>query len=336
MAVKDIASLKEKFESGDMPTQQDFIDLIDSFVHVMDMTSFPNPLPAVSGENLENIPLPDPLPAIGGQNLIGISVSEWQTVEGDAIAVDATHFNLPGDLTVSLVPGRKLKLIKADETYHISRVVTASYNATLDITAVEVDTVLPTPLPAVVYVAFLSPSDQGGTIDPALNDVVTTQELSTALAGKLNTISGLSAFELLTADDDGEGPLVGAGFSVGDVLRASLHKGVGGLTQHPAATTLLSGFMSPTDKSKLDALGTIAVLVGTITHGGTIPLPSGYTEGQCKWKLSPRSGWNTSNFGGYEMHAEGTRVVTSQFVYNDGGGSTWVGCTATYMIIGVK
>lgn len=38
----------------------------------------------------------------------------------------------------------------------------------------------------------------------------------------------------------------------------------------------------------------VAVLQGTIAHGGTIPLPSGFTEAQCKWLVSV----NDSNSGG--------------------------------------
>jgi hypothetical protein len=33
-------------------------------------------------------------------------------------------------------------------------------------------------------------------------------------------------------------------------------------------------------------LHSVSVLTGTISHGGTIPLPSGYSEGQCHWTVS--------------------------------------------------
>lgn len=82
--------------------------------------------------------------------------------------------------------------------------------------------------------------------------------------------------------------------------------------------------------------GNISILTGKVAHGGTLPLPSGYTEGQCKWMVSTSSHTvddddtiqcytsaavlNTANAG---------RVVTCYTAQRGGG-------TANYMIIGVK
>ena len=46
---------------------------------------------------------------------------------------------------------------------------------------------------------------------------------------------------------------------------------------------------SSTHSHALDVTGNVAVLTWTIAHGGTIPLPSGYTEAQCKWSVSINS-----------------------------------------------
>ena len=46
---------------------------------------------------------------------------------------------------------------------------------------------------------------------------------------------------------------------------------------------------SSTHSHALNVTGNVAVLTGTIAHGGTIPLPSGYTEAQCKWSVSINS-----------------------------------------------
>ena len=76
-------------------------------------------------------------------------------------------------------------------------------------------------------------------------------------------------------------------------------------------------------------LHSVSVLTGTISHGGTIPLPSGYSESQCKWMVSVNSAVSTSG----DMHqiscsASGTRVVTIS-------GEDYTGY-ANYIIIGVK
>lgn len=72
----------------------------------------------------------------------------------------------------------------------------------------------------------------------------------------------------------------------------------------------------------------VAIMTGAISHGGTIPLPLGYTQAQCRWMVSIReqvAGDHTSLF----CYADGDRKV---YCYDstDGGG------LANYMIIGVK
>ena len=57
-------------------------------------------------------------------------------------------------------------------------------------------------------------------------------------------------------------------------------------TVGPATSNTASG---TTHSHALDVTGNVAVLTGTIAHGGTIPLPSGYTEAQCKWSVSINS-----------------------------------------------
>lgn len=85
----------------------------------------------------------------------------------------------------------------------------------------------------------------------------------------------------------------------------------------------------------------VSVLSGIIAHGGTIPLPPGYTEGQCKWMVSPSSyNDNTGGSGGGTLtcSANGTRIVTMSFTYYGGSELGWLTTTgnANYMIIGVK
>lgn len=77
----------------------------------------------------------------------------------------------------------------------------------------------------------------------------------------------------------------------------------------------------------------VAVLTGTISNGGTIPLPSGYTQAQCKWMvavgtISSSHGDHNSNHN-VTFTANSNRGVTTSGI---GGGSG----TANYIIIGVK
>ena len=103
MSVKTIADLKARFETGDTPTGQDFIDFLDSFLHG-GLGNFPNPLPAVSGEDLTNIggALPDPLPARDGSALTNINPKEYNVPGSMPVPSYATAntFVLSGDFTV--------------------------------------------------------------------------------------------------------------------------------------------------------------------------------------------------------------------------------------------
>lgn len=78
----------------------------------------------------------------------------------------------------------------------------------------------------------------------------------------------------------------------------------------------------------------VAVLTGTIGHGGTIPLPAGYTSEQCKWMVGLGNmiiGGNYSPFDIY-LSVNASRVVTAYATYSQGTANV----TANYIIIGVK
>lgn len=79
----------------------------------------------------------------------------------------------------------------------------------------------------------------------------------------------------------------------------------------------------------------IVVNTGTVAHGGTIPLPDGYTQAQCSWLVSVgASDWGVI---GLQLQlircrANANRVVTAQSVTDVGTNSE----TANYIIIGIK
>ena len=80
----------------------------------------------------------------------------------------------------------------------------------------------------------------------------------------------------------------------------------------------------------------IAILTGVIAHGGTIPLPTGFIEGECRWMVSPNNPKVWDGAGDWETtitcSANGTRVVTMQTT----GGQYNGDYSANYIIIGVK
>mgnify|MGYP000923382780 CR=1 FL=1 len=90
----------------------------------------------------------------------------------------------------------------------------------------------------------------------------------------------------------------------------------------------------------------ISILTGEIAHGGTIPLPNGFAESQCKWMVSVKvdnakgETWdpNENNYNlvySFSCYTEGRKVVckTKHDVHR--GNSEQFGI-ANYMIIGVK
>lgn len=91
----------------------------------------------------------------------------------------------------------------------------------------------------------------------------------------------------------------------------------------------------------------VAVLHGTIAHGGTIPLPSGFTEAQCKWLVSMNADNPTSrswdiNEDGARLHYKTEcyttgRVVTARtYLGSNNNPPGWISSNANYIIIGVK
>ena len=94
-----------------------------------------------------------------------------------------------------------------------------------------------------------------------------------------------------------------------------------------------------TKKYEVDVLvsteGNVAVLTGEIAHRGTIPLPAGFTQEQCKWAVMPRliydQAGNGSDIDSFQVYAEANRsvvVLTENGVQNNN--------RATYIIIGVR
>ena len=92
----------------------------------------------------------------------------------------------------------------------------------------------------------------------------------------------------------------------------------------------------------------VSVLTGTIADGGTIPLPAGFTEAQCKWFVSMASdnpslkSWDIVEERSmvhyrFECTASDARVVKAKMYWQGApNASGSVPSTANYLVIGVK
>ena len=100
-------------------------------------------------------------------------------------------------------------------------------------------------------------------------------------------------------------------------------------------------------RGRSDATNGIAILTGIIAHGGTIPLPDGYTESQCRWMVSVASDnpvsdrWDIEESGNhmhYRFECWADKRTVHCLSYHGCGGSQIypVAGTANYMVIGVK
>lgn len=101
--------------------------------------------------------------------------------------------------------------------------------------------------------------------------------------------------------------------------------------------------LSVYSKAESDAnfLDNVAVLTGTIAHGGTIPLPSGYTEAQCKWSVSTNSQVTALSTDGsddrtYIRCFTTGRVVSCYMSTKNTPEAVKESGVANYIIIGVK
>lgn len=120
----------------------------------------------------------------------------------------------------------------------------------------------------------------------------------------------------------GNGLTGGGDLSANRTISMGTPSTVGPATSNTASET--------THTHALDVTGNVSILTGTLNNGGTIPLPSGYLESQCKWLASPSSIGAGTSEGDFTVTLSG-RVVS---ITVDGVASAT--STATYIIIGVK
>jgi len=147
MAVVDIAALKAKFEAGDTPTAQDFIDLIDSFLHA-DFYNWPSVLPASSGVNLTDLSL-------------AIDIAEYEALAATPGFVDSDTLTFTGDYTATLLAGRRLEItLNSGPVY--TEVLSSSHNA--GVTTLELKDAIADNTVSAVNVSIFRPLANGGAL----------------------------------------------------------------------------------------------------------------------------------------------------------------------------
>lgn len=162
-----------------------------------------------------------------------------------------------------------------------------------------------------------------------------------------------AAGKLLLLNDDGKFDVdalpVATAEAMGVVKAGPGISNTDGVLSVPVASNLTAGVVKVGDGLEINEEGvlsnalspssggsTVTILTGTAAHGGTIPLPDGYTQDQCKWFVSVNALEEQITIF---CSADTNRVVTcrsrsaldqenSQYYYKNG--------TANYTIWGVK
>ena len=183
-------------------------------------------------------------------------------------------------------------------------------------------------------------------IEEKINEFLKKSENLNDLANKATARTNLDVFSKSEVNNknilSGAGLTGGGDLSIDRTISMSTPSTVGA----GSSNSTVSG-MSSTHSHALDVTGNVSILTGTIAHGGTIPLPSGFTQAQCKWMVSI-SDDNPTNHkwdireGDALVHykfvcsADSNRVVTAQTTHNNDGVIILINANANYIIIGVK
>lgn len=163
-------------------------------------------------------------------------------------------------------------------------------------------------------------------IEEKINEFLKKSENLNDLANKATARTNLDVFSKSEVNSKtisaGNGLTGGGDLSTNRTISMGTPGTIGPATSNTASGT--------THTHALDATGNVAVLTGYLNNGGTIPLPSGYTEAQCKYTAFPATIGATTADGDFSVTLSG-RVVS---ITVDGVSSAT--SSAGYIIIGVK
>lgn len=174
-------------------------------------------------------------------------------------------------------------------------------------------------------------------IEEKINEFLKKSENLNDLANKATARTNLDVFSKSEVNSKtisaGNGLTGGGDLSTSRTISMGTPSTIGPATSNTASGT--------THTHALDATGNVAVLTGTIAHGGTIPLPSGYTEAQCKWIVSTNSQVTALSTDGsddrtYIRCFTAGRVVSCYMSTKNTPEEVKEAGVANYIIIGVK
>lgn len=177
-------------------------------------------------------------------------------------------------------------------------------------------------------------------IEEKINEFLKKSENLNDLANKATARTNLDVFSKSEVNNknilSGAGLTGGGDLSIDRTISMSTPSTVGA----GSSNSTVSG-ASSTHSHALDVTGNVSILTGTITHGGTIPLPSGYTEAQCKWSVSTSSQVTALSTDGsddrtYIRCFTTGRVVSCYMSTKNTPEEVKEAGVANYIIIGVK
>lgn len=165
-------------------------------------------------------------------------------------------------------------------------------------------------------------------IEEKINEFLKKSENLNDLANKATARTNLDVFSKSEVNSKtisaGNGLTGGGDLSSNRTISMGAPSTIGPATSNTASET--------THTHALDATGNVSILTGFLSDGGTIPLPAGYTESQCKWSAFPRTVNNVGDAGIDSIQC----TVTGRVVTIKSEGVSVAGNTASYIIIGVK
>ena len=168
-------------------------------------------------------------------------------------------------------------------------------------------------------------------IEEKINEFLKKSENLNDLANKATARTNLDVFS--KSEVNNKNILSGAGLTGGGDLSTdrTISMSTPSTVGAGSSNSTVSG-ASSTHSHALDVTGNVSILTGFLSNGGTIPLPAGYTESQCKWAAFPRTVNNTGDAGINSIEC----TVAGRVVTITSEGVSVAGNTASYIIIGVK
>lgn len=177
-------------------------------------------------------------------------------------------------------------------------------------------------------------------IEEKINEFLKKSENLDDLANKATARTNLDVFSKSEVNSknilSGAGLTGGGDLSIDMTISMSTPSTVGA----GSSNSTVSG-ASSTHSHALDVTGNVSILTGTIAHGGTIPLPSGFTQAQCKWSVSINSQVTALSTDGsddrtYLRCFTTGRVVSCYMSTKNTPEEVKESGVANYIIIGVK